>query len=59
MIVMMWPALTKVRYEELPRLTLTRRLWEQLALSLFLNWIIGPFVSVFEDRRRADSDADV
>ncbi|ORY26594.1 sodium bile acid symporter family-domain-containing protein [Naematelia encephala] len=44
MIVMMWPALTKVQYERLPELLKTRRLWEQIIVSLILNWLIGPFV---------------
>jgi ACR3 family arsenite transporter len=46
MIVMMWPALTKVQYEKLPRLFTTKALWEQLIISLVINWIIGPFVSI-------------
>lgn len=45
MIVMMWPALTKVQYEKLPKIVTTRELWEQIAVSLVLNWIVGPFVS--------------
>jgi len=46
MIVMMWPALTKVQYEKLPEIVTTRSLWEQIGVSLVLNWIIGPFVSL-------------
>lgn len=38
---MMWPVLTKVQYERLPELAMERKLWYQIALSLFLNWIIG------------------
>jgi hypothetical protein len=45
MIVMMWPALTKVQYEKLPTMFTTRALWEQLLVSLVINWVIGPFVS--------------
>lgn len=41
LLVMMWPVLTKVQYERLPELVLERKLWYQIALSLFLNWIIG------------------
>ena len=41
---MMWPVLTKVQYEKLPGIFLTSRLWTHIGLSLFLNWIVGPFV---------------
>lgn len=41
---MMWPILTKVQYESLPRLFTTRNLYIHILLSLFLNWIVGPFI---------------
>lgn len=44
LIVMMWPILTKVPYETLPKTFKTSRLWSQIAMSLILNWIIGPFL---------------
>lgn len=44
LIVMMWPILTKVQYESLPRLFTTRNLYIHILLSLFLNWIIGPLI---------------
>ncbi|THH21334.1 hypothetical protein EW146_g182 [Bondarzewia mesenterica] len=44
LIAMMWPILTKVQYETFPALFSSRRLWIHILLSLFLNWIIGPFV---------------
>jgi ACR3 family arsenite transporter len=44
LIVMMWPVLTKVQYETLPKIFQSSRIWIQIGLSLFLNWIVGPFV---------------
>jgi len=58
---MMWPILTKgqsdylvfvtqadllVQYEKLPAMFQTVTLWRQIALSVVLNWILGPFVSL-------------
>lgn len=39
LLVMMYPVLAKVRYDETHRVTGDRKL---LTLSLFLNWIVGP-----------------
>ena len=41
LLVMMYPVLAKVRYDETARVTGDRRL---MALSLLLNWVVGPAV---------------
>lgn len=41
LLVMMYPVLAKVRYDETARVTGDRRL---LVLSLVLNWVVGPAV---------------
>ncbi|CAK0787439.1 hypothetical protein CVIRNUC_010659 [Coccomyxa viridis] len=43
---MMWPVLTKVRYELLVGILRQRGMWGQLAISLIANWLIGPAVMV-------------
>lgn len=40
----MWPILAKVQYERLPSVFSTPNIWQQLALSIVLNWVIAPLV---------------
>lgn len=46
LLVMMYPILCKVRYESLHELLREREMWKQIAFSIFVNWIICPFLMV-------------
>ncbi|KAJ0117756.1 Arsenical-resistance protein Acr3 [Diaporthe amygdali] len=44
LLVMMYPILCKVRYESLHRVLAHREIWKQIAFSVFVNWIVAPFL---------------
>ncbi|KAI1470304.1 arsenical-resistance protein ACR3 [Daldinia caldariorum] len=44
LLVMMYPILCKVRYETLHEIFSHRGVWKQIAFSVFVNWIVAPFL---------------
>ncbi|KAK5019003.1 arsenicals resistance [Cryomyces antarcticus] len=44
LLVMMYPILCKVKYETLHHVFRHRELWIQIAFSVFMNWIVAPFL---------------
>ncbi|KAH8647329.1 sodium bile acid symporter family-domain-containing protein [Xylariales sp. PMI_506] len=44
LLVMMYPILCKVRYESLHELLSHKAMWKQICFSIFINWIIAPFL---------------
>lgn len=50
LLVMMYPILCKVRYETLHHVFRHRSLWTQIAFSVFMNWIVAPFLMVIINR---------
>ncbi|KAK6957557.1 hypothetical protein Daesc_000344 [Daldinia eschscholtzii] len=46
LLVMMYPILCKVRYETLHEIFSHRGVWKQIAFSVFMNWIVAPFLMV-------------
>ncbi|KAK8104378.1 arsenical-resistance [Apiospora kogelbergensis] len=44
LLVMMYPILCKVRYESLHEIMGHRGIWKQIAFSVFMNWIVAPFL---------------
>lgn len=43
---MMYPILCKVRYESLHKVLAHRSVWRQIAFSIFVNWVVAPFLMV-------------
>lgn len=57
LLVMMYPILCKVRYETLHLVFRERDIWIQIGFSIFVNWIIAPFLMVsFRTTPRRDAD---
>ncbi|KAF8915157.1 sodium bile acid symporter family-domain-containing protein [Mucidula mucida] len=44
LLLMMWPALAKVRWEHFMDLFRGRSIWIHLLISFVLNWIVAPFI---------------
>ncbi|EGG03002.1 uncharacterized protein MELLADRAFT_38316 [Melampsora larici-populina 98AG31] len=44
LLIMIWPPLSKVEWECLPRLLKSRDLWVHLTVSFVLNWLVSPFI---------------
>jgi ACR3 family arsenite transporter len=44
LLVMMYPVLCKIQYERLHIILSDKRIWVQIAISLFINWVIGPII---------------
>lgn len=43
---MMYPIMCKIRFETLHHVFRQRAIWVQIAFSVFVNWIIAPFLMV-------------
>ncbi|KAI0204974.1 sodium bile acid symporter family-domain-containing protein [Astrocystis sublimbata] len=44
LLVMMYPILCKVRFESLGEIFAHRGIWKQIAFSVFMNWVVAPFL---------------
>ncbi|KAI8628223.1 sodium bile acid symporter family-domain-containing protein [Xylariaceae sp. FL1651] len=44
LLVMMYPILCKVRFEALAEVFAHRGIWKQIGFSVFMNWIVAPFL---------------
>lgn len=47
LLVMMYPILCKVKFETLHRVFKKKEIWVQIAFSVFMNWIVAPFLMVY------------
>lgn len=44
LLLMMYPVLCKIQYEKIHIILSNRQIWTQIAISIFINWVIGPIV---------------
>ncbi|KAI8149755.1 arsenical-resistance protein ACR3 [Fennellomyces sp. T-0311] len=44
LLIMMYPVLCDVQYERLHNILFSTQIWIQMAISLFINWIMGPII---------------
>ncbi|KAJ3555460.1 hypothetical protein NPX13_g10351 [Xylaria arbuscula] len=44
LLIMMYPILCKVRFETLAEVFAHRGIWKQIGFSIFVNWIVAPFL---------------
>ncbi|GAA5838286.1 hypothetical protein JCM11251_003453 [Rhodosporidiobolus azoricus] len=44
LLVMIWPAMSKVQWEKMPLLFRSRNIYIHLSISLVLNWIVAPLI---------------
>ncbi|KAK0632363.1 sodium bile acid symporter family-domain-containing protein [Immersiella caudata] len=44
LLVMMYPILCKVQYEQLHKVFREREIWVQLGFSILINWIVAPLI---------------
>ncbi|GAA6053210.1 hypothetical protein JCM3770_000033 [Rhodotorula araucariae] len=44
LLVMIWPAMSKVQWEKMPILFKSRNIYLHLGISFVLNWVIAPFL---------------
>ncbi|BGP40583.1 arsenicals resistance [Rhodotorula kratochvilovae] len=44
LLLMIWPAMSKVQWEKMPILFKSRNIYLHLGISLVLNWIVAPFL---------------
>ncbi|GJC95978.1 arsenical-resistance protein [Colletotrichum higginsianum] len=58
LLVMMYPILCKVRFESLHQVFAHREIWRQIAFSVFINWIVAPFLMVLIWNALAGGDAE-
>ncbi|KAI4247173.1 MAG: hypothetical protein L6R40_001516 [Gallowayella cf. fulva] len=56
LLIMMYPILCKIKFESLHHVFKTREVWIQIAFSIFLNWIIAPFLMVLIWTNLANGD---